>query len=308
MVEYKKPKYQTINWPDYNNSLKKRGSLTIWLDPSLSWYATSSDKRGRPATYTDQAIECCLTIKALFQLPLRQTIGLLESLFSLAKLDWNIPDISTLSRRLSKLKIIPTKALSTHKSAMHLLVDSTGIKLSETGDWLSKKHQVSKRQKWLKLHIAIDAEALSIQSLIVTDSSTGDSQVFPELLKQINPEQKIEAIYADGAYDTKGCYQAIEQRGANAIIPPRKNAQPWKGEHPRNQVLKAVHYISKASWKRLSGYHKRSLVETKMHCIKRLGEKVMSRRFERQVAELTIRAALLNQFTLFGRPHTIRVS
>lgn len=308
MSTYQKPKYKTTNWPAYNHSLKKRGSLTIWLDPTLNWYASSSDKRGRPAIYTDQAIECCLTIKALFQLPLRQTIGLLESLFSLAKLNWRVPDISTLSLRLSQLKIMPTKALSTHKSAMHLLVDSTGIKLCETGDWLSKKHQVSKRQQWLKLHIAIDAEDLTIQSLIVTDSSTGDPQVFPALLKKISPEQKIEVIYADGAYDTKGCYQAIQQRGANAIIPPRKNAQPWKGEHPRNQVLKAVHHLSKTSWKRLSGYHKRSLVETKMHCIKRLGEKVMSRRFDRQVAELTIRAALLNQFTLLGRPHTIRVS
>lgn len=134
MSNYQKPNYRTTNWPAYNAALKKRGSLTIWLDPSLNWYAPLSGKRGRSATYTDQAIECCLTIKALFQLPLRQTIGLLESLFSLAKLNWNIPDISTLSRRLSKLKLVLTKALSTKTSAMHLLVDSTGIKLSETGD------------------------------------------------------------------------------------------------------------------------------------------------------------------------------
>lgn len=180
MSAYQKPKYKTTNWSAHNSALKKKGSLTIWLDPTLTWYASLSGKRGRSSTYTDQAIEYCLTIKALFQLPLRQTIGLLESLFSLAKLSWIIPDISTLSRRSSTLKVVPTKTLSTKTRAMHLLVDSTGIKLSKkTGDWLSKKHQVTKRQQWLKLHIAIDAEDLSLQSLVITDSSTGDSQAFP---------------------------------------------------------------------------------------------------------------------------------
>jgi len=128
MSNYQKPKYKTTNWPAYNKSLKKRGSLTIWLDPPLNWYAPLSGKRGRSATYTDQAIECCLTIKALFQLPLCQSIGLLEILFFLAELHCNIPDISTLSRRLSKLKLVPTKALSTKTTTMHLFVDSTRYK------------------------------------------------------------------------------------------------------------------------------------------------------------------------------------
>lgn len=83
MSEYQKPKFKTTNWSAYSAALRKRGSLTIWLDPTLTWYAPLSGKKGRSATYKDQAIECCLTIKALFQLPLSQTIGLLESLFSL---------------------------------------------------------------------------------------------------------------------------------------------------------------------------------------------------------------------------------
>lgn len=129
MSDYQEATYKTTNWSAYNASLRKRGSLTIWL-ATLTWYAPMSGKGGRSMTYTDQTIACCLTIKALFQLPLRQTIGLLESLFSLAKLNWNVPDISTLSRRLSKLTGVPTTPLTTKTNAMHLLVDSTGIKFT----------------------------------------------------------------------------------------------------------------------------------------------------------------------------------
>ena len=96
------------------------------------------------------------------------------------------------------------------------------------------------------------------------------------------------------------------------LIPVRKNAQPWKdsgaGAHARNEILRTTQHLGRTIWKKWSGYHRRSLVETKMRCFKLLGERVMARDFDRQVAALQIRAALLNRFTQLGTPQTVRVA
>lgn len=115
-----------------------------------------------------------------------------------------------------------------------------------------------------------------------------------------------------GAYDTKACHAAIASRGAAAVIPTRKNGQPWKGSdagvEARNEILRSTRYLGRTIWKKWSGYHRRSLVETKMGCFKLLGDRVMARDFDRQVTELQVHAAILNQFTRLGTPHTTRVS
>ena len=109
-------------------------------------------------------------------------------------------------------------------------------------------------------------------------------------------------------YDTKGCRSAIASRQAVAVIPPRKNAQHWKENsvyaYERNMLLKTIAYTGRTIWKKWSGYHLRSLVETKMFCIKRLGEKLMAKDFERQTNELLARISVLNKFTELGTPDT----
>lgn len=104
---------------------------------------------------------------------------------------------------------------------------------------------------------------------------------------------------------------ADPRRNAQAIIPPRKNARAWKrsqtGAASRNEALRACHRLGRRIWKKWIGFHRRSLVETKMNCFKRLGERVMARTFERQVTELYIRVALLNRFSQLGRPVTVAV-
>ncbi len=135
-----------------------------------------------------------------------------------------------------------------------------------------------------------------------------DSQVLGDLLAQIPLNEQIDLVYTDGAYDTKRCRQLIADRQANALIPPRKNVKPWKdkqaGSIERNELLKTVKRLGKTLWKKWSGYHRRSLVETKMHCIKLLGDKLSARNFQSQVNEIHARVAVLNKFTDLGRPHT----
>ncbi|SUX28742.1 IS5 family transposase [Chromobacterium vaccinii] len=303
-------RYRTTNWKAYNQALIRRGSLSVWFDTTMSWQATPQGKRGRTQTYSDVAIQFCLTIKNLFGLPLRQTIGFIQSLLKQAGLDWSVPDYSTLSRRQQTLQVqIPYQKGS---GALHLLVDSTGIKMLGEGEWKTKKHGAEYRRQWRKVHLGIDAETLQIRVIEVTDNRQGDAQMLPSLLAQIPADEPIACVSGDGAFDTKACHEAIAARGATGCIPTRRNARPWKGNSlgvlARNEILRATKRLGRAIWKRWSSYHRRSLVEAKMHCFKRLGERVTARRFDGQVAELQVRAAILNHFSMLGRPCTVAMA
>jgi hypothetical protein len=306
MSSWTPTKYKTRNWVDFNFSLKQRGSLSIWFDPQMVWEADASGRRGRQQTYSDAAIQACLTFKVLFGLPLRQTTGFVESLLKLVGLDWAVPDFSTLCRRQRTL----TVALPYRGSAgpLHLLIDSTGIKAEGEGEWNARKHGGSKRRLWRKIHIGIDEKTLEIRAIEATSSSIGDAPVLPDLLNQIPPDEEIGSVTADGAYDTRKCHDAIAARNAHAVIPPRKNAKLWKPDTPgaraRNEAVRSSKYLGRALWRQLSGYHRRSRVETKMHCVKLLGQRLSARDFDRQVAEIQIRAAILNGFTALGIPQT----
>jgi len=301
--------YKTTNWAEYNAALKRRGSLTIWFDPQMAWEAAPSGKRGRQQAYSDAAIQTCLTLKVVFGMALRQTTGFVASLLNLAGLDWSVPDFSTLSRRQKTLAV----SISCRKSSepLHLLIDSTGIKVEGDGEWHARKHGPSKRRQWRKLHIAVNEETLEIRAVEVTGAGVGDAPMLPELLSQISPDEDIATVTADGAYDTRKCHDIIAKRGAAAIIPPRKNAKPWKpdteGAIVRNEALRACNRFGRALWKRWTGYHRRSRVETKMRCVKLLGDGIMARELDRQVAELQIRADVLNRFTALGIPKTVAV-
>jgi hypothetical protein len=305
-----KPKYRTTNWPAYNESLCQRGSLMLWIDKDMEWAGAPSGKRGRSPSFSDAAVQFCLMIKNLYGLALRQTTGMVGRLLELVGLDWDVPDFSTLSRRQKHLQVTLTH--QRRGGPLHLLIDSTGIKMLGEGEWKRKKHGADYRRQWRKVHLGIDAQTLEIRAIEITANSIGDAPMLPALLNQIPPEEPVESVGGDGAYDTKACHAAIASRGATALIPVRKNAQAWKdssaGARARNEILRTTQRLGRAIWKKWSGYHRRSLVETKMRCFKLLGERVMARDFDRQVAELQIRAALLNRFTQLGTPQTVRVA
>jgi len=275
----------------------------------MAWEAEPSGKRGRQQRFSDGAIQPCLMLKVLFKLPLRQTTGLVASLLELSGLDWDVSDFSTLSRRMKTLEVALPKPAGS--GPLHLLIDSTGIKVEGEGEWIRRKHGASRKRIWRKIHIGIDAGTLDIRAIEITKSSVGDGPVLPDLLNQIPENQDIASITADGAYDTRGCRDAISARGADAIIPPRKNARPWKpdtsGAIERNEALRAIKHLGRTLWKSWSNYHRRSLVETKMHCIKLLGEGLMAIDFDRQITEIKARAVVLNTFTILGTQTTQRV-
>ncbi len=303
-----KSRYRTTNWKSYNAALKARGSLTVWLHKDMQWLAAAGGKRGRSPKFSDAAIQFCLTIKNLFALALRQAMGFVESLLHLSGLDWPVPNFSTVCRRQRSLQVhVPYRS---SQAGLHLLVDSTGIKFLGEGEWKCKKHGTERRRQWRKLHIGIDAQTLQIRTICVTSNDVGDAAVVADMLEQVPVDEALRSLTGDGAYDTQAVYEALRQRGCTPIIPPRKNARIRKGIAfaYRNAAIAACRRLGRKIWKIWSGYHRRSLVETKMNCIKRLGERVMSRTFERQVNELHIRVAILNRFAELGCPQTVAVA
>ena len=174
------------------------------------------------------------------------------------------------------------------------------------------KHGADYRRQWRKVHLGVDAQTLEIRAIEVTDNAIGDAPMHLLLLAQIPQDEPLHSVSADGAYDTKACHEAVAGRQAAAIIPTRKNAKPWaeiRAEaRARNEILRATRELGRSIWKKWSGYHRRSLVETKMGCFKRLGERVMARDFERQVTELQVRVSIFNRFTQLGTPKTVRVA
>jgi hypothetical protein len=136
----------------------------------------------------------------------------------------------------------------------------------------------------------------------------GDAPVLPDLLSQTPASETIGSVTTDGAYQTRKCHDAIADRGANAVIPPRKNAKPWKTVTAvavtRNEALRASKYPGRAIWRNWSGRHHRSRVETKMYCVELVGQRLMALDFDRHVAELQVRIAVLNGYTALGIPVT----
>ncbi|WGT51374.1 IS5 family transposase [Thioclava nitratireducens] len=303
MPKHSPTRYRTTNWSEYNAALRQRGSLSVWFDPDTVWHAEKTGKRGRPDTFSDAAVQVCLTLKVLFGLPLRQTVGLVESLIRMAGLDWPVPDYSTLCRRQARIGVqIPYRRSG---KPLNLLVDSTGIKFRGDGEWLARKHGPSRRRQWRKVHIAMDTQTGDIRAVEFTSSRHGDSPLLPDLLSQIPEEEEIATVTADGAYDTRRCHTAIIEHGADAVIPIRRNGRAWKEDCPaalaRNEILRATRHLGRALWKKWAGYHVRSRVEAQMNCLKLFGERIMSRDPDRQTAEIQIRIAIMNRFSALGR-------
>ncbi len=309
MSKPKSSRYRTTTWSSYNGALRERGSLLIWLDEVMAWRAPHEGRRGRPPIFSNAAIPFCLSIKVLFKLPLRQASGMVASLLRLAGLDWPAPDYSTLCRRQKTLKVqIPYRRAG---GPLNLLVDSTGIKFLDDGQWQARKHGVQGRRQWRKVHLAMDTATSDICAVEFAPSRDGDSPVPPDLLDQTSEDEEIGTVTADGAYDTRRCHSAILARNAVPIIPIRKNGRSWKEDCPaaraRNETLRATRQYGRAFWKRRTGYHDRSRVEAKMRWLKSFGERIAARAPDRQTAEIHIRVALMNRIKALAAAEIVRV-
>jgi hypothetical protein len=326
-----KPVYRIQDWSRYNQVLKDRWSLDVWLSPEVAkqWYAQSKcRKRGSSFTYSHEAIKVCLTLRALFNLSLRATEGLISSLIKRLGLPLTCPSYSQVCRRAEAFGKLALPRVQKGE-ALYMLIDSTGLKVYGEGEWHVKMHKASKCRTWRKLHVAVDPVTQELLGAELTDSSCRDSAALPPLLKEI--KDPLERVWADGAYDCRAVYEALYERGIWPVIPPRQGAQPSYAYHTqrylgrRRLILtdpalfqrdQAIYFIDqfldkkegRRLWKKVSGYGLRSLVETAIMRFKRtFTDKLRSRKLSTQQAEIKIKAAILNRMLQIGFPYTVPV-
>ena len=225
-------------------------------------------------------------------------------------IELEVPDRSTLSRRLGKLSVeLP---VVTKDRAVHVVVDSTGVKVYGEGEWKVRTHGVGKRRTWRKLHLGVNEATGEILAAVVSTNERSDAEALPDLLDGIDAE--IEQVSGDGAYDQRKCYEAIRHRNAKATIPPRQGAKIWqhgntKAErHNRDENLRRIRKVGRKTWKHETGYHRRSLAETTMFRFKSIfGTKLRSREFDNQAVELFLQCAALNRMLQLGKPDSYKV-
>ena len=225
--KFDKAQYRVINWAEYNESLRQRGDLTIWVSEEAQnvWSAPRRTSRGGQRRYSDLAIETCLTLRTTYRLALRQTQGLMGSIGTLMGLDIRVPDYSTLSRRANGLSIAQVMRQA-GSVPVHLVVDSTGLKIFGEGEWLAQKHKTRGiRRRWRKLHLGLDLHSGAIVCANLTHDDVGDSTALPGLLDQL--DAPVTGFLADVAYDGASIRDMLRQRYGetlDVVIPPPKNA------------------------------------------------------------------------------------
>jgi hypothetical protein len=306
--------HRVKNWAEYDAGLRARGSLTVWFTAEAIevWRAAPRTTRGGQPDYSDLAITTALTLRAVFRLPLRQTEGLIGSILGLLGLDLAVPDHSTMSRRAETLRLPPLAAGSPAKP-VHLLVDSTGLKLCGPGEWLVEKHGSKRRRGWRKLHLATDADTGRIVASVLTDHDADDGSQVGPLLEQV--EGPVASLTGDGAYDRDDVYAEATSRhpGAAVIVPPRASAVPSVtadfAPTQRDQHLQVIAERGRMGWQRASGYNFRALVEADISRWKRvIGDGLRSQTDGRQATEVAIAADVLNRLLGLGRPEYVRIA
>ena len=312
----KKVTYRVRNWKSYNESLVNRGNLTIWFSKDVlkSWYAKRPKRqhRGRPNRYSNSCIELGLTIRSLFKLPLRATQGFLQGLSDMLQLKLHIPHYSRFSRRAKNLPVKLKRFVKNNQTPTDVVIDSTGLKVFGEGEWKMRTHGKQKRRTWRKLHVAANPNTFELTAVALTESNIHDCNVMETLLFK---DKTLGNVYADGAYTFKKNFDVIAEKGGKPFIPPRSGTaiadheNLSKGEILRNELLREMMAVGgKVVWKKISGYHRRSLVETQMSRIKTiLGNHLKSRHFDNQKTEAVIMANILNTMTSLGMPISERV-
>lgn len=288
-----------MEWSEYNQSLVRRGEILLGFDVIDSWHQELQEmnkgKVGEPFHYPNTFLLLLGYAKTYFHLPYRQTEGIVKA-HAEGKVP-SIPDYTTISRRINRLDI---KIDDQNQEDDYIIVaiDSTGIKITNSGEWMGKKWNVQRRKGYLKIHLAVDVKSKKILSVKVTDEHKHDSQMLPELVNDMPKEsdKKISKALADGAYDSNSIFQFLTNRGILPCIRVRKNSKVKE----TNQFFRNLSVIAQRNdfsrWKDSVSYGWRWIAETAISTIKRMfGECVYSVKYDNMVKEVMLKIALYNR-------------
>lgn len=262
-----------------------------------------------------------LTLKVTFRLAFRQLEGFSESVFALMGVDLQVPSYTQICRRQAGLKVpLGVSERLKKGDAIHLVVDSSGLKIYGECEWKVRKHGWGKRRTWRKIHLGVDEKSGEITAQVLTDNKIEDAAVLVDLVVDtFNEGVDINKVGTDGAYDQYDCWDMLVAAEIEPVIPPRENAVFQLNEdgvltnHPRNRALEIIdeggQEANRKVWKLQSGYHRRSKSENAFFRWKTiLGEKMYARVFENQRTEAAVKAAVLNKFIQTAAPKSVKVT
>jgi hypothetical protein len=221
-----------------------------------------------------------------------------------------VPDHTTLSRRARTWERPARRKQSLPDGPIHVLIDSTGLKIYGAGQWLEEKHGAKSRRNWRKLHLVVNAASGDVLAETLTDQHADDPSQVEALLDQVDDE--IGQFTADGAYDGKTTYQIVLQHSAtaNIVIPPRSTAVESGNTglpDQRDQHIASIAKDGRMEWQKATSYGKRSLAETAIGRYKNLvGRRLKARSFAAQQTEVAIGCAVLNRMLACARPKSVR--
>ncbi len=297
-----------MNWPVYNQSLVRRGEILLGFDVINNWDTELKEmnqgKIGEPFHYPNTFLLLLGYAKVYFHLPYRQTEGITQA-HAKGKVP-SIPDFTTINRRINRLDIKikgdNNKNKEFEDEYIVISIDSTGIKVTNRGQWMRDKWNVKNNNKkgYLKIHIAVNVKTKKILSMKVTDEHVHDGKALPELVDEVIKSDNMVSIgklFGDGAYDNNDIFRYLSDNGILPCIKVRKNSRVrWKkGNFLRNlSVLAQRNDLQK--WKDSVSYGQRWIVETVFSCIKRtFGEYVYSVRLKNMIQEMMLKASLYNK-------------
>ena len=306
--------YKVTNWPAYEAGLRQRGSLTVWFTEAAvaAWAAEPRTTRGRQPRYSALAILTAHTLRAVFRLAYRQAEGLIGSIIALLGLALCVPDHTTLSRRSATLEVPRRQRPSTgagggEAEPMHLLVDSTGLKLCGAGEWLLEKHGTHARRSWKKPHLGMDADTGRIVASAPTAWDIDDGAQAGPLLDQV--AGPVAALVGDGGYDQDRVYASVAARHPEVavVVPPRATAVPsdtaTTAPTQRDRHLQCIAEHGRMGWQKASGYTARARAEAAIGRWKQvIGDRLRAHTDERRVTEVEVAVHALNRMLELGRP------
>jgi IS5 family transposase len=292
-----------VNWRRYNESLIRRGEVLLDFDVIDNWDSElekmNECKEGRKFVYPDSFIKLLGYVRAYFHLPYRQTEGIVRAHASNTLP--SIPDYRRICRRINRLDIKidddQDKSSLQHDDNFVIAIDSTGVKVTNRGEWIRHKWKV--KRGYLKIHIAVDIKKKRILSLHVTSEQVHDGKVLPKLVDDITIKQNkvVETVVMDGVYDSNENFQFLSFKGIHPAIKVRKNAKCRKTNHYLRNKNVQSQKTNLQQWKDSVNYGQRWIVETVFSCIKRMfGEYVTAIRFENMIKEIILKASLYNWF------------
>jgi hypothetical protein len=304
--------YRVTNWSTYEAGLRQRGSLTLGFSEeaiAAGWAAPRGPPGGQ-ARYSAVAIETTLTLRAVFRLAFRQAEGLVGSLVRRLGLDPPVPDHATLSRRARTLEVTPRPRAD---GPLHLLVDSTGLKLGDPGAWRLERHGSRRRRSWSKLHSGVDAAAGAIVAVALSAPEVDEASQVGPVLDQV--PAPVASVVGDGAYDREDVDRAVEERhpGAAVVVPPRSTAVPSgtaaTAPTQRDRHVQLLAENGRMAWQRAAGYGARAKAAAAIQRFQQvLGDRLRAPSDAGRRTEVVIASNALNRRLSFGRANDVRVA